>query len=177
MTEAGWGPAAADQQNQPKPAPVQKEEGPIASYKKEEQAFLEKLQQRSEKANPDQLFTEFLQQQGLQVKKPRIKGINFLAGNGKKTYALSFTNSNKELVDFKLERLEPLTEFHGAFGFMPLVVVFWRHRKMPMYRIMGLNDGDVRVYRFKDLEHNMKLRLFTAHKNRGTPLQRFRWVK
>ena len=173
MPDTSWGPAGNQQEEKPKQQPQEEQPG----FKKEEQAFLEKLQQRSEKAKPDQLVVEFLQQQNLQVKKPRIKDINFLAGNGRKIYALSFTNSNKDLVDFKLERLEPLTEFHGAFGFTPLVIVFWRHRKMPMYRIMGLNDGDVRVYRFKDLEHNLKLRLFTAHRSRGTPLQKFRWVK
>ena len=164
-----------EQAVQPAQPGQQGQEGDAPAYKKDEKEFLERLQQRAEKAKPDQLFTNFLQEQGMHVKKPKIKDVSFLAGNGKKTFAFIFTNSNKESVEFKLDRLEPLTEFHAAFKFMPLVAILWRHKKMPLYRMLSLSDGELRIYKFKDLEHDLKTKIFTAHRRNGMPIQRFRW--
>jgi Holliday junction resolvase len=163
-------------EDKPAAQPVQQPQAqPEAPPPSEEQAYLAKLQQRVEKSKPDQLFTSFLQDRGLRVKKPKIKGVSFIAGNGKNTYAFVFTNSNKEAVEFKLDNLEPITEFHASFGFLPLVAVFWRHRKMPLWKIMSLNDGELRLYTIKDLQHDLKQKLAVAHKAKGISAQAFGW--
>lgn len=141
----------------------------------DEQAFLAKLQQRAEKCKPDNLFATYLKDSGLNVKRIRVKGIDFIAGGSGKTYALIFSNSNKDEAVFKLDSLEPITEFHTSFGFMPLVAVFWRPRKLKKYRIMSLSDGEVRIYKLGDLAHNLKEKTFTAHKNKGISMQNFQW--